>query len=196
MKVTKFKRLFAYSIDLIFLGLILIIINSFIPNNRNINILNQELNNLNESFIKKEIDYETYINRYASINYDMDKNTVLSNIITTSAIIIYFVIVPYYCNGKTLGLYLNKYKIVKDNQEQLTINSLLIRNFIVNGLIYSIVSLIMVFLTNGLSYLLIVSSVGLFQIILVIISLFMISYRSDQKGLQDILSKTQIVSEN
>ena len=57
------------------------------------------------------------------------------NIINCVIIILYFVVLPLYKNGQTLGKKIFKIKIVREDKEDLTANELIIRNIVVNGLL-------------------------------------------------------------
>ena len=74
-------------------------------------------------------------------------------------------------------------------------NSLLIRNIVINGLGSLLTSLVCIFILPGKLYFIVTSIFGIIQILLVIISGFMVLYRKDKRGLQDIFSKTKVVLE-
>ncbi len=187
------KRLSAYIIDIIIFAIIIVLIGNNFINKNNISKLNQQLNNINEQSIKKEISTFQYIKEYSNIIYQIDKEEVLINIVYIIVIIIYFVLFPYFIQGKTIGLYLLKLKIVRNDGELLTLNNLLIRNFIINGLAYLSLSLVIIYIFNGITYFTIASILGIIQLGLVIKSGYMVLYNKDRLGLQDILSQTKII---
>ena len=195
MKANYFKRFSAYIIDIMLLGLLLLVVNYFLPDNNNVNVLNQELNTINELVLKDDISAGTYIVRFASVIHDLDKERIMINIINAIMIIGYFIGVPYFKEGKTFGNYMVGIRIVREDKEYLSLNNLLIRNIIINGLGYLLLSLVFIYILPSLSYFIIVSILGFIQILLVIISAFMIIYRKDKRGLQDILSNTKVISD-
>ena len=81
MKAKFSKRLFAYIIDLIFLGSILMIISYFIPESDKSLELSNQLNNLNESAIEQEISLDKFLGQYANLIYSLDKERIIYNII-------------------------------------------------------------------------------------------------------------------
>ncbi len=187
------KRLLAYIIDIIIVGFVITIISKPFVDSKKIILLNQELNGINESILSSDTESEENFKKYAEIVKEIDLENVVSNIITIIMILIYFVFLPYYKNGQTLGLMILKTKIVAKDESSLTINQLMIRNFILNGLLYLGICLTFLYLFSGLTYFILVSILAFIQIVLVITSLFMILYRKDKRGLQDILSETKII---
>ena len=193
MRANYIKRLSAYIIDIMVIGLFLLVIHYFMPDSHNIAVLNQELNNINELAIKNSISISTYISRFANIIHDLDKERIMLNIINAFVIIGYFVAVPYFKEGRTLGNYIVGTRIVREDKELLSLNNLLMRNLIINGLGYLLVSLSLIYILPSLSYFIVVSILGALQILLVIISALMIIYRKDKRGLQDIFSYTKVI---
>ena len=192
MKIKTSKRFGAYLIDLLLLGLVLMVINFFIKQSDVIPTLNIDLANLNEQYLKNEISVNEYFNSYSSIIYRLDYERANQVGINILIILIYFVIIPVINKGKTFGLYIVGYKL-SGVEKEVSINKLFIRNLISNGILYSLGSLFAVYLLKDTSYFICIIILGIIQILLVIISAFMITYRKDKKGLQDILSKTEII---
>jgi len=193
MKANYIRRFSAYLIDIMLVGALILLINYFIPENNNITVLNKEFNNINELILKKEISFSSYIMHFAEIMHDLDKEKIMTYIINAILIISYFVIIPYFKDGKTLGNYIVGIRIVREDREYLSLNNLLIRNIIINGLGYLLTSLVCVYILPSFSYFMVVSIFGFIQLILVIMSVFMVIYRRDKRGLQDILSKTKVI---
>lgn len=189
------KRAVAYIIDIVILSMILSLFTMFIPENKNIEVINKQIGELSEQVANNTVTSSIYFNQYSSYVRDLDKELFISNLLDFVLIIGYFVILPYYYNGQTLGKKLMKIKIVKENGE-LTINNLLLRSVITNGIVSTIIGLVIIFVFPDLAYFWTISILGFIQFLLVIISVFMILYRKDKKGLQDIVCKTIVVEEN
>lgn len=195
MKVSFIKRLSAYIIDILIFSLIFGIFTMIIPENNNVIVLNGQLSDLSESVLKSELTMTAYINQYAGIVHSLDKELFLTNLFNLVLMIGYFAVLPFYYNGQTLGKKLLKIKVVKDNDE-LTMNDLLIRSIVINGLLFSLIGFALIFMVSDLTYLTIISILLIIQILLVIISIFMILYRHDKKGLHDLWCKTSVIEEN
>lgn len=192
MKKKFRRRLCAYLIDVIIVSLIFEAIVFFIPKNNNMVVLESELTEINEQYLKDEINTSIYINRYATIIQSFDKENVPSVLLNLVLILGYFVLLPYYWDGRTIGKRIFNIKITK-GKEKLGLNDLVLRSIIVNGIGSSIISLCLVYILPDISYFIVTLICGFLQFLLVIISSFMIIYRHDEKGVQDLISGTQVL---
>lgn len=189
----KGRRILAYIFDIVIMFVFLHLIKNYIPKTLNIINLNLEMNSINELLFSKKISFITYINRYAIIIHDLDKENILLSIFNSIYIIIYFVIIPYFNKSRTLGKTLFNLKIEKCDKSKLTVDDLLLRSMVTTGLLYLLFTLVSVYVFNGLVYFAIVIILGIIQTLLLIISIFMVIYRKDDKGLQDLLARTKVV---
>ena len=131
---TKFsKRLLAYLVDILIVSIIFEGIMLLIPENKNIIVLQSELTEINEKYIKEEIDASVYMHRYASIIQSLDKENIPKVIFNIVLILGYFVLLPYYWDGKTIGKKVLNLKINK-GKEKLGLNDLVLRSVIINGI--------------------------------------------------------------
>lgn len=183
------KRFIAYVIDIMIVFLIFMILVKLLPNN-NVNNLNHELQVVQENFLNEEISSKEYISNFLQINYQIDNETSIYSGIYLMLICLFFIVIPTITKGKTIGLYIFKLKIDKPS-----VNILLKRNIIVNGILYLLLTTILVKILDYKLYFIIATILGFIQILLVIISAIMVIYRKDKKGLQDILSKSEIIKE-
>lgn len=193
MKASFKQRMGAYLIDLMVLIGIFSLIYFLIPENVKNTVLEQELNLLNENFIKEEIVLGDYFNEYSNIIYNLDKNNTINSIINVIILVIYFIAIPFITNGKTLGKYILGIKVSTKNKENVSILGLIIRNLIFNGFIYLLGSMLLLIITSGTTYFISLIILGIIQIILSLSSAFMVIYRKDFRGLHDILSNTKVV---
>lgn len=194
MNVNFLKRFLAYLIDIILVGTIMGII-SAIFTTKNATVLSNQFLELNEQVINTKLDFGIYYSRVADITLSLDRENFMVNIINCVIIILYFVVLPLYKNGQTLGKKIFKIKIVREDKEDLTANELIIRNIVVNGLLNTFLAFCLVFLLSGFEYFTITSILGFIQFVLVVVSACMIIFRKDKKGLHDIITKTKVVYE-
>lgn len=194
MNVNFFKRFLAYLIDIILVGTVMGII-SAIFTTKNATVLSNQFLELNEQVINTKLDFGIYYSRVADITLSLDRENFMINIINCVIIILYFVVLPLYKNGQTLGKKIFKIKIVREDKEDLTANELIIRNIVVNGLLNTFLAFCLVFLLSGFEYFTITSILGFIQFVLVVVSACMIIFRKDKKGLHDIITKTKVVYE-
>ena len=189
------KRLPAYIIDILIVSIILYFISLLIPTSSNLNNLNNELLEINNNFIKGELGIRTYLNQYATIFYSMDKELFLTSLINVFISIIYFVVIPLYNNGQTIGKKKLGIKIVSKDDKDATANSLILRYLMIDGIGVSILSMCSLFIINGLNYLIITSILNFLQFLVVVISIFMVLYRHDFKSLPDLVAGTKVIEE-
>ena len=183
----------AYLIDIIILALLLTFVSLLMPPSENVKKLNSEYNEVADKYINNEIDFNTYYNRISYIYYDIDKENVIYGIINALFILIYFVFVPLYNDGKTLGKKIMKIKVVRKDGNQLEPNNLLFRNLILNGLGTMIISLALIYVTNATSYYMITSILGGIQLIISIINIILIL--RNKEALHDKLGNTKVICE-
>lgn len=189
------RRLIAYAIDMLIFAAIALIVTSFIKESNNVKVLNLEMNSINELALNHDIKISTYLTRYASIMQELDKEKVLINVLNCIFIMVYFVFIPYFFEGRTIGKKIMKLKVVRRDGELLMLNDLVIRNLIINGLGFLLISLCMLYVVPSIAYLILTILLGILQIIVVFISVFMVIYRHDHRGLHDIISDTKVVRE-
>lgn len=186
------RRLIAYLIDFVFIAAILMILANFIPKSADFDFLNQDMNALTEQAMNNEITFESYLREYTNYLREIDKVNVLYNSISLIIIIIYYSIIPIFTSC-TLGKYIMKLRIERKDKKKLNFYNLILRSIIDQGLLLSLITIIMAQLVSNKTYLITIFILGIIQILLVIISGFMILYRRDARGLQDIISNSKIV---
>lgn len=189
------KRGISYLIDITIVFLIIILLNAVIPKTEEYFNIQSQINSINEDMMKENINFSTYFNEYSHLIYELDKNSILEYMVILIVIHIYFIFIPYLTGGKTLGMYFFHLKVVEKSTDKISLMGLWIRNFIWNGIFYYLLLLICLILLKDKIYFISTIILGIIQILLVIISIFMIIYRKDCRGLHDIFSNTKIKEE-
>lgn len=189
------KRGISYLIDITIVFLIIILLNAVIPKTEEYFNIQSQINSINEDMMKENINFSTYFNEYSHLIYELDKNSILEYIVILIVIHIYFIFIPYLTGGKTLGMYFLHLKVVGKSMDKISLMGLWIRNFIWNGIFYYLLLFICLILLKDRIYFISTIILGIIQILLVIISIFMIIYRKDCRGLHDIFSNTKIKEE-
>ena len=121
---------------------------------------------------------------------ELDKERILYSLINAVYIIVYFVIIPFKTK-KTFGMYLMRLKYESKDQSY-SVDDLLVRSMITCGLLYLLASLVLIYVLPSIAYFLTNIIFAIIQISLVVISFFMVLYRKDHRGLQDLWSRTVI----
>lgn len=191
MNASVKTRVFAFLIDALFVGIMFSIFGLFFSHATTNLETSQE--KLNKQYLNHEISFESYYQEYGVLVYQIDQHKkidILSNFIIQ---VVYFILLPFLWGGKTIGLWVCKAKIVTVNHTNPPIWALLVRSTIVYGTGYLVFHFLLLYLLCDLSYFIGITILGFLQILLVISSGFMILYRKDSLGLQDILSKTRVM---
>ena len=193
MKAPLKKRGLAYLIDIIILLIVLGLINIFLINDHN--SLNKEMNMLELNYSSGDISLNEYISDLGPIYKQVDKSNIIINILNAIFIVVYFVIVPYFNHGQTIGKKIMGLEVRARSNQKITLWQLLVRNLIINGLIYLLAVIIGVYMISPNIYFWFISILGMIQIGLVLTSMFMVTYRKDKKGLHDLIARTWVASE-
>lgn len=189
------KRFLAYLLDMILLMLILYVFSLFMGNDNNVIKVENAIGELNSLFAKKSISAGSYFHDYALLIHRLDIANAFYSIMNAIFIIIYFAFIPYYKNGQTYGQKIMKIKIVSDKKTLPTIKSLFIRNIFINGLGYMLISLSLLYIIPTISYFFVTSFLGFGQLFIVIKSSYMIIYKENKQGIQDIISHTYVIED-
>lgn len=188
------KRFFAFIIDVLLISIISSILTSGIETSDKYDDLVDKNENLITKYYEQEITIDEYIKQMDNLNYDLDKESYIKNIIILVTYISYYIIFQYLNNGQTIGKRLFKIRI-KPIDGKLKPNQIVIRALIINSIFSSIILLGTINLLNKENYLMLKTIITGVETLFIIVSAIMILYRKDKRGLQDIITKTEVVKE-
>ena len=194
MKANSYKRVLAYLVDIMIISFVSLLLTYFVPTSENYNKLNKEFENLTIDYRNQEVTMEEYLEKGTDINYQLNKEGVPQTIVSTVLSIIYFVVLAYFMNGETLGKKLMKIKITSNNDKKLTMNNYLIRALVIDSVLMNIITIITILLFSKDIYLTSYNIVSYVFSFVYIVSLAMILFRKNGRGLQDILANTKVIS--
>lgn len=188
------KRFFAYIIDIFIVLVIANLITMFIPISEKTQDYYKELQTTQKKMYDKEIEVKEYTDIVLEDNYNISKGTVLISLTSIIIYILYFVVYQVYNNGQTVGKKLMKIKVKSITDESLSINTMLFRALIIYGIAANIINLILILLLKKELYLSISNTISIIQSLIVIISVFMILFSKQKRGIHDIITKTEVVN--
>lgn len=192
MKKVTGRRIGAYVIDLI----IIVFISSLFAR---ITILNPNYDKYNEKYqeyIASLSDKENLKTiDITSMSYDLSKVGVNSAVINLVVSTLYFVGFQYINKGKTVGKKLLKIKIVDEKNERPKFYQVLIHSVIINSLVTSLISVILIVSLSKSNYLTYNQIVQFIDMGLVFLSIGFMIFRKDGKGVHDLIAKTNVVYE-
>lgn len=190
----RFSRIKAYLIDLVVILIVYTITNNILPQSDLLKKYKSDSRILQENFIEQKIDLQEYTKQYEGIYYHVNYESRLNNIIYLVILLIYFVVLPYYFNGQTLGLFLNKLRVERFTIGKLHMYQLLIRNVIIVGLGYTLLNAILINFLSIKIYYKVLMIISFIQILLLFLSWIMVIRKKEKRGLHEILSNTEVVS--
>lgn len=193
MKASFSKRLGAFLIDMVIVGVILGILIFFLPKSENVKVINQNLSIIYEEVLDGTLPVRDYMNEFIKLTSSLDKENALQSVCNAFIIIGYFVVFAYINDGRTFGKQIMKIKVARKDENYLTIKDLLIRAFFNYGLLSMMVSLAFVYILPATPYFIITSVISFLQILIIIASIFMVLYRKDKRSLSDIFSQTRVI---
>lgn len=192
-KALFIKRLIAFCIDMVIISFIASLLSMPFIDSKAITELQDKQFSSYEKYSKQEINYEEYLIEFSDISYKLAREEGVISIITILLVIVYFVVYQLKNNGQTFGKKLMKIKIISDDGE-LNTNQMIFRTFITDYLLLYIISFVfMLFLPKSNYYSCVAIFSGL-QFIVLVVSCFMIMFREDGRGVQDVLCKTRVIN--
>lgn len=191
-----FPRLVAYIIDVALVSIVCSGVLFLFPKNENYSKYLKEYQEVQTNFIDNKIEADEYIHKVADITYDIDYSNVLSMIVEVVLLILYFIVFQFYNKGQTFGKKLMKLRVVSTNGNELTLNQVTCRALIIDSILINLF-MIAALLFSGRNYYYYASlSLQLLSGIIIFITLMMIFFRKDGRGLHDVMTGTKVIQEN
>ena len=194
-KAYFFQRFAAYIVDILIVSLVFRLITLPIPESKNLSKIEDEMITLNEKYLNEEIDTDQYVNQSISISHDAAYESFIYTIIQIALIILYFVVFQFYNKGQTLGKKIFRIRVVKSDGQELSMNDMIFRSFIINSILVNMIILAFTLLASDTIYFYTSNILQFVQGLLLIITVIMVMYRQDGKGLHDMIAKTEVVVE-
>lgn len=195
MNVGFMKRFVAYVVDIFIISFLF----SFITvnySNYELGDYNQELDNIMSDYVNEKISMDEYLGRYESVTYHIAKSSVVTNSVYLVLCIGYFVVFQYLNKGQTIGKKLLHIKVVGKDGMNVRLRDLVIRTCIINEILPSILSLILVFVCSKRIFFLGYSIISAIENLFILVSAVMVIYKSDGRGLHDIMAGTYVSYES
>lgn len=192
-KVYFTKRVFAYLIDILLVSFIASILATPFLDAKRVENLSNQATKIVDQLQKNEISTEEYVIQYGNISYSIAREQGIVSIFVILLTILYFVVYQTYSKGQTLGKKLMKISVESETDE-LTINQMIFRSFMINSLLLYIIDFIIMLTVAKRSYIFVVMGVSFIQYIVLFICAIMMMFRKDGKGLHDLVCRTRVVN--
>ena len=195
MKASFFERLGAYFLDALIVSVIFSLICLGVSSNQS--ITEKQMEALDNQLLAKEITPEEYLEEYTGLLYDYQKESVLELGISAALTIAYYVVFQYMYKGQTLGKKALGIKVVDGKTEKpISIKRGLLRSLLICNIPSSILGIIFLFILNKNLYF---SGYSIFigiESIFILITMLLVLYKKDGRGLHDIMAKTKVIKES
>jgi len=191
------KRIFAYIIDMFLVLILSTLLVSIIPQSSEYKEVNKEFNNvinemfLNENFSEEAIENQT--NKLSDITYDLNKVSVVSNLVIVVLYFVYFVVLECYNKGQTLGKRLMKIRVVSENDDDANFKQILLRGIIIYPMLYDLLKSLLILVVNKSTYLSLSEIISMTNTILLVICF--ITMIANSKGLHDRVARTKVIDD-
>ena len=172
------KRVFAYLIDILLVSFIASILSTPFLDAKRVENLSNQATKIVDQFQKNEISTEEYVIQYGNISYSIAREQGIVSIFVILLTILYFVVYQIYSKGQTLGKKLMKIRVESETDE-LTINQMIFRSFMINSLLLYIIDFIIMLTVAKRSYIFVVMGVSFIQYIVLFICAIMMLFRKD-----------------
>lgn len=194
MKPANYKRIIAYVFDVFLVTILSTLLTvNFYDNQKYEEVLN-EYTNLISDFTTEETSQEEFLTKTNDLVYTLNKESLVVTIVTVVLTTVYFVVVPYFMNGQTLGKKFMKLQIVSENEKPLTMNHYLIRALFINSILMNVLDILFILFLKKKVYFIANDISTYFFGAVYIVSIGMILFREDRRGLHDFLGRTRVIS--
>lgn len=192
-KASVVLRLLAYVFD----GIIVILIASLISmpflDSKKTTDISNDMINLFQKYNSDNINEQEYLVQYSNILYKTARTTEIYSIFLILISALYYMVLPLYNNGQTFGKKIMGIKIISTDKE-LTANQLIIRSFIANGVIFNIVSVLLLMFSSRMIFLSLNEELNFIKMIIMCFSLGMIIVSKDGLSIHDMLAHTKVIN--
>ena len=141
----------------------------------------------------KESITNSYNDQFYDINYSLEKNMMIYNVIYIVMIIIYFGLLPIFTNGQTIGKRLLRLKVVTKDGKDAGFVRYTVRSLILYQSVFTIIQMILVGTLSVDNYYTVIDFVTIARDLVYYVILFMVMVRIDGRGLHDFIAGTKVV---
>ena len=192
MKSSFLERVGAYIIDIMIIWLIASLICSNLPENDNEN----RIDDLSQKVSSGELTMNEFYEEYNEVLYENQKDNIIPTCISLVLTIGYYIVFVYMNKGQTIGKMIFKIRVVdKDTNNPPTLSKIIIRSLIILGILSTIISLIIINFVNKSTYISYYFILNLIETAFFIISVGMMIFKKDGRGLHDMMANTTVIKE-
>lgn len=189
---TSLKRIVAFVIDIVIISLVFKVIN-LLP----IDPYKDDYNNAYSKYsevVKDSEEGSTDVkDELISLNYEVYKYKTYSSLISAAIFVLYFGVFQYVLKGQTVGKKIMKLKVVSTNNKDVSILRYILRIVVLNNIWLAFLNMGAVYIFDGIKFYYVTYVISLISSILYMMSLIMIMFRKDNRGLHDFVASTKVI---
>ena len=185
----------AFLFDMFIVLLISTLIATPFVNSNKITSLAENSRELLDKYSKQEVDEQEYMVEVSNLEYQIATSMELVSLVGVFIGLIYYVIVPLYNKGQTLGKKLMKIRIVSTYGD-LNSNQLVFRCFIANAVLLQLTSVLFIMFASRDVYVACVESFTIAQYLITAVSMVMVVVDKNGMSLHDGVVHTKVVKVN
>ncbi|MGM9834784.1 MAG: RDD family protein [Bacilli bacterium] len=198
MKI-KYKRLLAYIVDILLVTFVV----GLICNTSLMQKQMDKYNDANDRLIEKatsileseEETTEETNEEIKSLVYDINYFGTAFNVVNVLVTIGYFAIFQCFNKGQTIGKKMMKIRIVSKDSQELPVVNYLFRAIILYGIAFIVINMVSIEFLKINGFYKVYSVSNAISSLISITIYFMILFRTDERGLHDILSSSKVIEE-
>jgi len=189
------KRFFAYVIDYIIITVIASCLSAIPLINTNIyeyRYTTDSILKLNENYLKNDIERDEYQSNYEQYLYEGTKQNLTYTIIKIALLLAYFGYYQYK-KGQTIGMKFLKIKVV-GIKENPNLKTYLLRIIILDNIIFTVLKTLLVYIMTIDNYYSLYQLLTFIANLINFVTVILIIFSQNKRGIHDILSNTSVVS--
>lgn len=188
----KTKRVFAYIIDIFLISFLASIIFAIAYKDTNYAEY-MEKNKMYLDNIRKSGSSDPDNKELVDIVYDLSKTEIPLSIITLGATVLYFGIISFVFNGKTIGKKMMKIQVVPLKGKKLNPGLYMLREIILTNSLFKLLDIINISLASKSNWLIYNTVLTYAENLVIVVLLGVMIFRTDERSLHDLICQTNVV---
>ncbi len=186
------KRILAFSIDILLVTLVATLLTRILPIDPYVDKY-QDVYEKYTEFSKENQKGTVDQDQLMNYTHDIYYYRVVSSAVSVGLLILYFGVLQMVWHGQTVGKKIFKIQLVSNNDKKLHFGNYLIRVIILNNILFTVLSDVLVFVLDVKPFYYVAYVLSLISSTIYVANILMIILKSDNRGLHDILAGTKVV---
>lgn len=193
------KRLGAYFIDIMIISLLVSLISNITFINPKIKDYKKDYNEyveISKKFQEGKIKKDEYQKQVQNYSYYLNKDAIITNVLTISFTLIYFVFYQWYKNGQTIGKRLMYIKINDTNNKKISVERYLLRSVILYNIVFKVLDIIFLLSLSKISYLKTYNILYNVECSITLVIIISMIFSKNKRGIHDLAAGTIVKNIN